>query len=295
MKNIGFIGLGIMGGPMAGHILEGGYPVTVYNRTAAKAESLVAKGAKLVSSPKEVALASDIVFIMVKADAEVKDILTGKEGIFASGKKGLIIANSSTVLPATSIKLAKLAAEQGMKMVDLPVTGSGVQAKEGKLTFMCGGDEEVFVTCKPVLLLMGKNAYYMGKSGAGSYTKLASNTMLAVNLLAATEALVLANKAGVDPELFLQVANGGGSRSGMAETKIPKIIARDFKPAFGASMLLKDLGLIGELSKQLEVPMPVTGVVREMMRMAVAEGFGNEDVCSVVKCYEQWAKTTVKK
>jgi len=292
---IGFIGLGIMGGAMAEHILDGGYTLTVFNRTAEKAVPLIAKGARLAANPKEVAEASDVVFIMVKADPQVEEVLRGENGIFSSGKKGLIICSSSTVMPSTNIALAKEAEAKGMTLLDLPVTGSGVQAREGKLTFMCGGDKAAFECVVPVLQTMGKNAYYMGASGAGNYTKLASNTMLAVNLLSAAEALVLAGKAGVDPELFLKVAQGGGSRSGMAETKVPKVIARDFSPAFAASMLLKDLGLIGDLSKELAVPMPVTGVVREMMRMAVNAGYGDEDVCAVVKCYEQFARVVVQK
>ncbi len=293
--NVGFIGLGIMGLPMARHLLDAGYQLTLFNRTAAKAEPLLAKGAKFVSSPAEVARSSDVTFIMVKADAEVENIVVGENGILSSAKKNLIIVNSSTVAPGTSKRLARIAGDHGVIMLDVPVTGSGVQANEGKLTFMGGGDKAAFDRCMPLFMAMGKQAYYMGESGAGSYTKLASNTMLAINLLSMAEALVIAFKAGIDPELFLQVANGGGSRSGMAETKIPKIVNRDFKPAFGTAMLLKDLGLANDLARELEIPVPVMSLVRELIKMAVAKGYAAEDVCSVVKCYEEWAGVEVKK
>ncbi|MHC1759982.1 MAG: NAD(P)-dependent oxidoreductase [Negativicutes bacterium] len=295
MKKIGFIGLGIMGFPMAQHLIDAGYELVLFNRTAAKANPLLEKGAKLAASPAEVARNSEVVIIMVKSDVEVDNIITGENGILSGAGKGFVIVNSSTISPNTSKRLAKIAADAGVTMLDVPVTGSGVQAIEGKLTFMGGGDRTAFDACMPLFLSMGKQAYYMGASGAGSYTKIASNTMLAINLLSMAEGLVMAYKSGIDPELFLQVVNGGGSRSGMAETKIPKITKRDFKPAFGTANLLKDLGLAGDLARELNIPVPVLSVVREQVRMAVCKGYAEEDVCSVIKCYEEWAKVEVKK
>jgi len=295
MKKLGFVGLGIMGFPMAKHLMDAGYELTLFNRTSAKAQPLLEQGAKLAASPAEVARNSEAVIIMVKSDVEVDNIITGKDGILSGAAKGFVIINSSTIAPATSKRLAKIAADAGVTMLDVPVTGSGVQAIEGKLTFMGGGDKDTFNACMPIFLAMGKQAYYMGESGAGSYTKLASNTMLAINLLSMTEGLVMAFKSGIDPELFLQVVNGGGSRSGMAETKIPKITKRDFKPAFGTANLLKDLGLASDLARELNIPVPVLSVVREMVRVAVCRGYAEEDVCSVIKCYEDWAKVEVKK
>lgn len=295
MKKLGFVGLGIMGFPMAKHLMDAGYELTLFNRTSAKAQPLLEQGAKLAASPAEVARNSEAVIIMVKSDVEVDNIITGKDGILSGAAKGFVIINSSTIAPATSKRLAKIAADAGVTMLDVPVTGSGVQAIEGKLTFMGGGDKDTFNACMPIFLAMGKQAYYMGESGAGSYTKLAGNTMMAINLLSMTEGLVMAFKSGIDPELFLQVVNGGGSRSGMAETKIPKITKRDFKPAFGTANLLKDLGLASDLARELNIPVPVLSVVREMVRVAVCRGYAEEDVCSVIKCYEDWAKVEVKK
>lgn len=295
MKKVGFIGLGIMGLPMAQHLMDAGYQLTLFNRTESKAQPLVARGAKLAASPAELAGNSEVIFIMVKSDVEVENIITGENGILSGALKGLIIVNSSTVSPNTSKRLSKIAGDAGVTMLDVPVTGSGVQANEGKLTFMGGGDQEAFDRCTPFFLAMGKQAFYMGESGSGSYTKLASNTMLAINLLSMSEALVMAFKSGIDPELFLQVVNGGGSRSGMADTKIPKIVKRDFKPAFGTAMLLKDLGLASDLARELNIPVPVLSVVKELVRMAVAKGYASEDVCSIVKCYEEWAGIEVNR
>ncbi|MFZ5945439.1 MAG: NAD(P)-dependent oxidoreductase [Bacillota bacterium] len=294
MKKIGFIGLGIMGLPMAGHLLKAGYEVTVYNRTMVKAQPLIEKGAKLAESPVEVAQKSETVIIMVKADAEVEEAIFGQNGIVKGAKPGFVIINSSTISPNTSIRLAAEAAKAGIDILDAPVTGSGVQAIEAKLTFMVGGKKELFERCLPLFTVMGKQAFYMGESGKGSYTKLGNNVMLAINLLAVSEALTLIYKAGIDPEVFLQVVGGGGARSGMAETKIPKIVKRDYKPAFSTAMLVKDLGLASDLAKELQVPAPVMSIVKEILQIAITKGLSDEDVCSVIKCYEEWAGIEIK-
>jgi len=294
LKKIGFIGLGIMGLPMASHLLKAGYEVIIFNRTMSKAQPLVGIGAKLVGSPGELARESEAVIIMVKADAEVEEVIFGQNGILEGAKPGFVIINSSTISPKTSIRLAAETAKAGVEMLDAPVTGSGVQAIEAKLTFMVGGNKDVFERCMPLFTVMGKQAFYMGESGKGSYTKLGNNVMLAINLLAVSEALTLIYKAGIDPEIFLQVVGGGGARSGMAETKIPKIVKRDYKPAFGTAMLAKDLALASDLAKELQVPVPVMSAVKEMIQIAVAKGFSDEDVCSVVKCYEEWAGIEIK-
>ncbi|MBS3975386.1 MAG: NAD(P)-dependent oxidoreductase [Syntrophomonadaceae bacterium] len=294
MKKIGFIGLGIMGGPMAGHLLNAGYEMTVYNRTLSKAKPLAEKGAKIAASPADVARDSEVVIIMVKADAEVQEVLWGEKGVVAGAAPALTVINSSTISPKTSIKLAQELPRYGIEILDAPVTGSGVQAREAKLTFMAGGKKEVFSDCLPLFHVMGKQAFYMGQSGTGSYAKIANNVMLAINLLSVAEGLTIATKAGIDPETFAQVVAGGGARSGMLETKTPKIVKRDFSPAFGTAMLYKDLGLAYDLAKELEVPTPVLAAAREVIRIALNKGLAEEDVCSVVKCYEEWAGIRIR-
>lgn len=295
MQKVGVIGLGIMGKPMAGHLLKAGYDVFVYNRTASKATSLVEEGAHLCTTPAEVAQNCEAVVIMLKADAEVEAAVLGAGGIIEGAQPGLIIMNSSTIMPQTSKRLAQAVASKGVIMLDSPVTGSGIQAQEGKLTFMVGGTKAAFEQCLPLFEAMGQQAFYMGESGTGSYMKLANNSLMATNLLSLAESLTMAYKSGVDPEMFVQVVNGGGARSAVTESRVPKIINRDFTPAFGTAMLYKDLGLIYELAKELDVPTPVMAAVREMIHTAVVKGYGEQDVCSVIKCYEELAGIEIKK
>ena len=296
MEKIGFIGLGTMGKPMAENLLKQGYSLTVYNRTAQKALQLTKQGydAAIVQSPAEVAEVSDIVFTMLTADSAVEEVCFGEGGIISGAKEGLLVIDCSTISPATSKHAAERFAKAGAHFLDAPVTGSEPQAIAAKLTFMVGGLRSDFERSEPLFQAMGQNAYYMGTSGAGSYMKLANNTMAAINMLSLSESLVMAVKSGVSPEMFLKVVSGGGARSGMADTKSSKIFSRDFTPNFTTKLMLKDLGLASQLAKEFEIPLPVLGVVREMMQMAVAKGFGDEDMCSIVKCYEEWAKVTVQ-
>ncbi|WP_077624213.1 NAD(P)-dependent oxidoreductase [Sediminibacillus massiliensis] len=295
MKKIGFIGLGTMGLPMAGHLLKNDYEVIVYNRTRNKAESLQKQGAANASSPKEAAEKSDVVFTMLTADQAVEEVILGEEGIIKGAHAGLIVVDSSTISPNTSKKVADNLLNEGIEMLDAPVTGSEPQAIEGILTFMVGGKKEIFEKCEPLFYAMGKQAYYMGENGAGSYTKLANNTMGAINLLSFSEAITMATKSGVDPELFIKVVSGGGARSGMMDNKGPKVLNRDFSPHFMTDLIYKDLGLAADVAKDLELPTPVLSLVKEMFQMARAKGFGAEDMSAVIKCYEELAGVEVKK
>ncbi|MDC3415938.1 NAD(P)-dependent oxidoreductase [Aquibacillus salsiterrae] len=289
MKRIGFIGLGTMGLPMAGHLLEANYPLTIYNRTKEKANKLVTQGAEIATSPQEVALKSDVVFTMLTADAAVREVILGDKGIIHGAHPGLIVVDSSTISPKTSKEAASTLAEKGVDMLDAPVTGSEPQAIDGILTFMVGGSRDIYEQCKPLFEVMGKQSFYMGKSGAGSYTKLANNTMGAINLLSFSEAITMATKAGIDPELFVKVVSGGGARSGMMENKADKVMSRDFSPHFMTDLIHKDLGLASDVAKELDLPVPVLSVVKELFQLARAKGLGKEDMSSIIKCYEEWA------
>ncbi|MCI2256005.1 NAD(P)-dependent oxidoreductase [Domibacillus sp. PGB-M46] len=295
MKKIGFIGLGTMGLPMAGHLLNSDYEVIVYNRTRNKADSLEKQGAIIASSPEEVAQKSEIVFTMLTADQAVEEVILGKEGVIKGAHAGLIVVDSSTISPNTSKKLADNLLSEGVEMLDAPVTGSEPQAIEGILTFMVGGKKEIYEKCEPLFYVMGKQAYYMGENGSGSYTKLANNTMGAINLLSFSEAITMAVKSGVDPELFIKVVSGGGARSGMMDNKGPKVLNRDFSPHFMTDLIYKDLGLAADVAKELELPTPVLSLVKEMFQMARAKGYGAEDMSAVIKCYEELAGIEVKR
>ena len=295
MKKIGFIGLGTMGLPMAANLLKAGYDVIAYNRTQEKVEKIVSQGGRAAVSAAEVAESSDVVFTMLTADRAVEEIVFGEKGIIKGAKARQIVIDCSTISPNTSIKLAQELGKLGIEVLDAPVTGSEPQAIEGILTFMVGGKKEVFEQCIPLFETMGKNAFYMGENGAGSYTKLANNTMAAINLLSLTEAITMATKAGIDPELFIKVVSGGGARSGMIDNKAPKILNRDFHANFATVLMYKDLGLATNIAAQLQVPVPVLSLVKEMLQMAILKGYANEDMCSVIKCYEEWAGVEVKK
>ena len=292
---IGFIGLGTMGLPMAHNLLKNGYELVIYNRTKEKMSRLEEKGAMIANSPKEVASQSEIVFTMLTADAAVEEVILGEDGIIDGAYPGLIVIDCSTIAPNTSKKVAEELSHHDVEMLDAPVTGSEPQAIEGTLTFMVGGKKELFEKCMELFLVMGKKAYYMGGNGQGSYMKLANNSMAAINLLAFSEAITMATKAGIDPEVFAEVVSGGGARSAMAENKAAKVINRDFRPHFMAQLLHKDLGLASDVAKELEISTPVLALGKEIFQMAKAKGYGAEDMSAVVKCYEEWAGITVKK
>lgn len=289
MKRIGVVGLGIMGYSMARNLLAAGYELSVCNRSAEKSAALAGEGALACATPAQVAANSEAVVVMVKADREVEDVVLGADGLLAGAATGLVILNASTILPSTSQRLAALAAERGIPMLDCPVTGSAPQAIEAKLTFMVGGDEAAFQRCQPVLLAMGKAAYHLGESGTGSYAKLANNTMYALNLLAFVEAVTIASKSGIDPERFLEIVGQGGARSIVAEQKLPKILARDFSPAFSLALMNKDLGLVEKLVDELGVSAPMLQTAARVYGQALGAGTGDEDLSSVVKLYERLA------
>lgn len=295
MKKIGFIGLGIMGFPMASHLLKAGYDVTVFNRTVEKSKELEKEGAKVANSATMVASESEVVFMMLANSDIVEEVIFGEKGIVEGAAEGLIVINCSTVSPESNINLHDKLKKSGVVLLDVPVTGSGVQANAGTLTFMCGGNREVYEKCIPIFEAMGKKSFYMGEIGAGSYTKLASNTMLAINMMSLAEGLTIAAKCGIDPETFVEVVSGGGSKSAMAEAKTPKIVKRDFSPNFKSSLMLKDVGLALNLAKELKIVTPILSLSKEILQIGVSMGYGEEDLCAIVKCYEDWAKVEVTK
>jgi 3-hydroxyisobutyrate dehydrogenase len=295
MKRIGFIGLGLMGFPMADNLLKAGYELTVFNRSTQKAESFGSKGAKVAYSPAEVAQHSEVIFTMLSTDQAVEEVVFGENGIINEAASGKIVIDCSTVSPKTSTKLAQELGKLGVEVLDAPVTGSTPQAIDGALSFLVGGKKDIFERCLPLFDVMGKKAYYLGENGAGSYTKLANNSLCAINLLAMAESIVMVTKSGIDPAMFVEIVSNGGGRSGMMENNAPKIINRDFQPNFTASLMHKDLMLATELANELKIPVPVLSSVKEMFQVAKARGYGDEDVRSVVKCYEEWAGVEVKR
>lgn len=296
---LAFIGLGTMGKPMALNLHKAGYPITVYNRNRDKTKDFEGlPSVRIAASPAEAAQQADIVFTMLTDDRAVEEVYLGEQGIVSAcassaGSKPRIVVDCSTIYTETSQKLAQALAAYGVEMLDAPVTGSEPQAIEGNLTFIVGGKSEIFDQCAPFFDIMGKKAVYMGGSGAGSNTKLANNMLVAANLLALAESLVMIQKAGGDPERFLEVLAGGGGRSGMAEMKGPKMLSRDFSAQFMTQLMHKDLKLANRLAESLQVPVPVLSSVKQVFQTACNSGWGGEDMSAVIKCYEEWTGTVV--
>ena len=295
MKKIGVIGLGIMGFSMAQNLLKAGFEVYVYNRTAGKSKLLEDQGAIKCATPAEIAQKSEAVLIMVKADADVKEVVLGPNGIMKGAKPGLVILNGSTIMPSTNIEVAGEVAKSGVEMIDCPVTGSGVEAKIAKLNFLVGGSKEVFDRCQPLFNAMGQASFYLGEIGTGSYMKLSSNALFIMNMLSMCEALTLACKSGIDPEVFLKIISMGGARSAAAESRIPKIIQREFSAAFTLNFMYKDMGLIGKLADECGVVTPLLAIVKEMIHAGLLKGYGQDDVCGMIKLYEEVAGIEIKK
>ena len=295
MRQVGFIGLGTMGLPMAKRLIKAGYQLTVYNRTLKKTKELESLGAQVAVSSEEVARQSQIVFTMLTADEAVEEVFLGAGGIAVGAVKGMIVIDCSTISPKTSQRMAEELKNLGVEMLDAPVTGSEPYAIEGTLSFLVGGKREVFASCEPLFNILGKKASYLGKSGSGSYAKLAHNAMAAINLLSLAEGIVMVTKAGIDPELFVQAIGGGGAKSNMMDMKISKILERDFRAHFTTKLMHKDLRLALGLADELNIPVPVLSTVKEMLQMAITQGHGDEDMCSVVKTYEEWSGIEVKK
>jgi 3-hydroxyisobutyrate dehydrogenase-like beta-hydroxyacid dehydrogenase len=289
VKNIGFIGLGLMGSGMAKNLLAAGYPLVVWNRTKQKAEELLSRGAIWANSPAEVAQQTDVVFTMLSADQQVKDILLGTGGVYETVRKGQIIVDSSTVSPKTSRELYEAFYGKEADFLDAPVTGSAPQAEAGKLGFMVGGKKEVFEKSIELFQSMGHSWTYMGESGAGTTTKLANNTMSAINLLSFIEGLTIARQGGINPEDFVKVVSSGGAHSKMVENKAALVLSGNTAPQFANVLMNKDLGLALQMAEELKVAAPVLGIAKQILRMAVNKGLGEEDISAISKLYQEWA------
>ncbi|MNK60853.1 2-hydroxy-3-oxopropionate reductase [compost metagenome] len=292
--NIGFIGLGTMGKPMAGHLLDGGHKIVAYNRSPGRAGEWVGnESVTFVSTPAEAASKSEILFTMLSNDDAVEQVYFGEEGILSAGThktdKPRIVIDCSTIDPNLSIRTAEALEAVGIDKLDAPVSGSKPQAEQGVLTFIVGGKLEVFEEIQSLLQLMGTKAVYMGGYGTGSTAKLAVNMMLATHVIALSESLTMVRKAGLDSAKFLDVVAGGGARSGVAEMKGPKMIEQDFSPQFMTALMHKDLGLAARLADSLGLPLPAAASVKQIFQTACNTGLSEEDMSSVYKCYEQWA------
>jgi len=293
-QTIGFVGLGIMGQPMALNLIKAGHKLAVYNRTPAKTATLATAGARVASSPADAARGSDVVMMIVSDSAAVEEVVAGKGGILESLAAGQLVIDSSTISPAVSRKMACLVAGKGASWLDAPVTGSKHGAEKGELTFMIGGDRAAFERALPILSVLGKKHIYCGSHGLGLSAKLAQNTIQATMVEVFCEGFVLATKAGVRPETMLEIIQSSMARAVLTDFKAPFIFKGDFTPYFPLKLMHKDLELAAEAGYAQGVPMPVLAAAKEVYMAAKAQGKGDQDYAAIVTLLEDLAGVKVR-
>ncbi|MBI3456893.1 MAG: 2-hydroxy-3-oxopropionate reductase [Candidatus Rokubacteria bacterium] len=292
---IGFIGLGIMGRPMAKNLVKAGHTLVVHNRSQAAVEELVGLGAKSAGSPEAVARETRAIILMLPNSPDVELVALGPRGLAEGVHAGQTVVDMSTISPIVSRKVGAALAKKGARMLDAPVSGGEKGAIEGTLSIMVGGDAAVFQEVLPIFQAMGKTITHLGPLGSGGFTKLANQIIVAVNLTALAEALVLAAKAGLDIELTLKALGGGLANSRCLEQKTPNYLAHEFKPGFKIDLHYKDLGLITEAARALGVPLPTTAVVQELFSALRVRGGGGLDHSGIVTLLEHLAGVEVRK
>lgn len=294
-KKIGFIGLGIMGKPMSKNLLKAGYDVTVCDINAAAVGEVVALGAKSAATAKEVAAQTEIIITMLPNSPQVKAVVLGENGIIDGARPGTIVVDMSSIAPLAAQEVAKALAAKNVEMLDAPVSGGEPKAIEGTLSIMVGGKQAIFDECLPILKCMGASAVLVGEVGAGNVTKLANQIIVALNIAALSEALVLATKAGVDPELVFNAIKGGLAGSTVMNAKAPLMLDRKFDPGFRINLHIKDLANVMETAHEIGVPLPLTSGVMEILQALKVDGLGNADHGAIVRYYEKMAQIEVKR
>jgi 2-hydroxy-3-oxopropionate reductase len=288
-QTIGFIGLGIMGRPMAKNLLKAGYPLVVHSRSRGPVDEVVAAGAKAAGTPREVAGQCDVLITMLPNSPDVELVALGKDGIIEGARRGLIYLDMSTISPIVTQKVGKALEAKGVRMLDAPVSGGEKGAIDAALSIMVGGEQAVFDAVLPIFQGMGKTITLLGPLGSGGFTKLANQIIVAVNLTALAEALTLAKKAGLDRELTLKALAGGLAGSKCLEQKTSNYVANSYKPGFKIDLHFKDLGLIMESAHTLGVPLPATAVVQELFNALRVKGRGGLDHSGVITLLEDLA------
>ncbi len=287
--SVGFIGLGIMGLPMAGHILKAGFPLTVYNRTRSKTRSLEAEGAAVATSPREVAANSRMIITMVSDSPDVQEVVAGPEGVLDGIRPGSVVMDMSTISPQVERDLDRQLREKGCDLVDAPVSGGDVGAQNATLAIMAGGDREAFDRAVPIFEIMGKTITYCGPVGSGQLTKLCNQILVSVTLMGVSEALIFAGKNGLDQGVMIEAVKGGAAGSWQLSNLAPRVVNRDFAPGFMVDLIQKDLRLVMESGAAAQAALPATSLVNQLFRTSQARGEGLEGTQALVKVLEQLA------
>ncbi len=285
-EKVGFIGLGIMGKPMARNLMEAGYDLVLYNRTREKAEELASEGAEVAADPSEVGEKCGVVITMLPDSPDVREVVAGESGLLEGINEGALLVDMSTISPVVTEELAQKVGERGASMLDAPVSGGDVGAIEGTLSIMVGGSEEDFERAKPLFDVMGSTVTHVGPTGAGQVTKAANQVVVALTIEAVSEALVLGSKGGVAPEKILDVLSGGLAGNKVMEVKREKFLSHTFDPGFRSELHHKDLGIALAASREYGVVMPVTAIVDQMLLEMKRKGWGGEDHSALLRVIE---------
>lgn len=284
---IGFIGLGLMGRPMAANLLKAGFPVTVWNRTASRTEPLVAQGARAAATPREAAAAADVLITIVSDPPALEQVLGGEQGALAGLQRGSVLVDSSTVSPVLARSVASACAERGIQFLDAPVTGGTWGAEKGELVFMVGGPAETLSRVEPVLGALGKRWFHLGPHGAGQTVKLAMNMLFALEVDALAEALALATAGGVPGEKLVEVMQSSMGRAPVLDVKAPMLLKHEYPPSFPLRLMHKDLTLALELAKQLGVSLPAGAAAREAYDSVLRAAHEDLDYAAVGRYWEK--------
>jgi len=300
MAQLGFAGLGLMGYPMARNLIRAGHQVFLWSNTSEKSERLAAEasGGHACKSPAEVAQNSECVFVCVGNTVMSESVILGKSGVNGikeGARKGSVVVDASTIGPSASKRIHRELADAGIDFLGAPCTGSTPGAINAALTFMVGGEQTVFDRVRPWLEAMGKKIYFCGGPGMGLHAKLSQNLILSNILQAFNEGIVLSTKAGVDPTLMLDILSNSAAKSGLIEYKAPFVLARNFETNFSVKWMHKDIELMLESGKELDVPLALTATTEKLFQKAIDEGHGDEDICSTIKTLENEAHVVVSK
>jgi 2-hydroxy-3-oxopropionate reductase len=289
-ETIGFIGLGVMGAPMARNLQEAGHALVVHSRSPEPVEALAEAGAETAGSPREVAERAHVVITMLPDSPAVEAVVLGEDGVLAGASEGDLLVDMSTIHPTVSVAIAQAAAEHGVAALDAPVSGGDVGAQQGTLSIMVGGEAADFERARPLFEVLGKTIVHLGEAGAGQVVKACNQVVVAVTIAAVSEALVLGSKAGVDPERILDVLGGGLAANKVMEMRRRNFLEHDFTPGFRIDLHHKDLNIALESGDAYGVPLVVTGVVQQYMRALRAKGHGGDDHSGLLRLVEELAE-----
>ena len=293
-ESIGFIGLGIMGMPMARDLIKAGFDVTVYNRTRSKAEQLAEEGAGIADSPGELARTCSIIITIISDTPDVKSVILGEHGIIESIQPGSVVIDMSTISPQVTREITDRLKEKVVSMLDAPVSGGEQGAIDGTLSIMVGGDADILERCRPLLEVMGKNIVHVGANGMGQTVKLINQILIVGTLNSITEAFVFARKQGVDLSRAIEAVKNGAAGSWQLANLGPCIVRRDFRPGFMVDLMQKDLRLVMENAESLGVPLPVTSLIYQMFRALQSAGEGQSGTQALVKVMERLSGVEIR-